>query len=248
MKLTPVGPLPTAVYWRRRIAVFGALAALLIVTLYACGGSGEEDSGKPAAESKPSTPAQLPIETQTPDGGAGDGTPAAPGGSSDDGEGGDPGGDAPGGAEPEGAEPDPGQRLPAAPPASEVAVCADSALLLTVAAVKSSYPAGAHARFNLVIKNVSDQACKRDLGADQQELRLMAGQQRFWSSDDCSPAHGSRVVVLRASESFRFWVVWDGKSSVPGCKAARTPAKPGSYQLVGRLADKLSPAATVKLT
>lgn len=237
MKLTPVGPLPTAVYWRRRLAVVGALAALLVITLYACGGSDEAKDGKPAADNKPSTPAPLPIETGTPDGGAGDSTPTDAPDTSE-----------PGGAEPDGAEPDPGQRLPAAPPASEVAMCADSALLLTAAPVKPSYPAGAHARFNLVIKNVSDQPCKRDLGADQQELKLMFGQQRFWSSDDCSPAHGSRIVVLRASESFRFWVVWDGKSSVTGCKATRTAAKPGTYQLLGRLADKLSPAATVKLT
>lgn len=240
MKLTPVGPLPAAVYWRRRAVVLGVLAALLLVTIYACGDSGGEGGGTPTADDRSSSPAPLPIETSTPDGGAGDSSPPEGDDSSDSSD--------PGGAEPDSAQPDPGQQLPPAPPATEVAECPDSALLLTAAPVKPAYPAGAHARFNLVIKNVSDEPCKRDLGADQQELRLMYGKQRFWSSDDCSPAHGSRVVVLRASESFRFWVVWDGKSSAPGCKAARAAAKPGTYQLLGRLANKLSPPATLKLT
>ncbi|MGC1213053.1 MAG: hypothetical protein WA890_17525, partial [Micromonospora sp.] len=44
MRLT-VGPLPPAVYWRRRAVVLGAGLLFLIVLLYSCSGSGHNTGG-----------------------------------------------------------------------------------------------------------------------------------------------------------------------------------------------------------
>jgi hypothetical protein len=61
MRLT-VGPLPPAVYWRRRAIVLGALLVLLFVLVYRCGGS--KPSG--AADSRSSHPNGSPTPSATP--------------------------------------------------------------------------------------------------------------------------------------------------------------------------------------
>ena len=50
MNLT-VGPLPPAVYWRRRAVVVGVLLVLVLLVTYACGSSGGKGSaGAPRAD------------------------------------------------------------------------------------------------------------------------------------------------------------------------------------------------------
>ena len=44
MRLT-VGPLPPAVYWRRRAVVLGAGLLFLIVLLYSCDAAGDRNTG-----------------------------------------------------------------------------------------------------------------------------------------------------------------------------------------------------------
>ena len=51
MRLT-VGPLPPAVYWRRRAVVLGAGLLFLIVLLYSCTGT-DRNTGAPGTDRTP---------------------------------------------------------------------------------------------------------------------------------------------------------------------------------------------------
>ncbi len=221
MNLT-VGPLPPAVYWRRRAVVVGVLLVLVLLVTYACGGSGGSGSaGAPRAN-------------------VGTGTTAA-----------DP--PDPTGSElhPQtGAPPDTGSPAPSVAPAPAAApavqtsgpaqsdFCADSEILLTPSAKKivgGSFPY----MLTLRIKNVSDRTCKRDVGADPQELHIVLNGQTIWSSDSCQTVHGQpdiRSFPPGIEDSFS--VGWDGTAGT-ACNN-KTVAAPGGYQVVGRLDTKVS--------
>jgi hypothetical protein len=68
--LDPAGGRPSAVYWRRRAAIFAAFAVVLLLMVKACGGSGPNLS--PTAEQQPvplvSTYTPTPTATATPSG------------------------------------------------------------------------------------------------------------------------------------------------------------------------------------
>ena len=113
---------------------------------------------------------------------------------------------------------------------------------------KPSYKVGAEPRFRLAIANRSAVKCVRDVGPSQQELRLVAGGKRLWSSDDCAPKRGADVRTLQPGEKLMYWLTWGGRTSSPGCKATRVKVGPGSYQLVGRLGTANSKPVPFTLT
>lgn len=237
MRLT-VGPLPAAVYWRRRALVLGGVVVLVMLIVYACSGSDDTDrdkdgngaqpTGSPTAYPTDDVPSESPSGEAPTDGdlgpGGGPGNPGGPGGPGGPGDavGGQPGGDA-------GSDGD----LP---------TCPNSDLDIAPKPADTQTPEGARLTIRLVIRNTSDRPCERDIGADQQEIRVMDGDDRIWSSDHCNPDHGSYVEVLQPGERIdRFWVVWDGRRSAPKCEEDdRTLVREGEYSLVARLGDLLS--------
>ncbi|MGH3714618.1 MAG: hypothetical protein ACRDT4_14335 [Micromonosporaceae bacterium] len=226
MKLT-VGPLPAAVYWRRRAVVLGGVLIVVLWLGYACTGSGS--GANPASgDAKPSSspvhyPSEEPSEDPPPEGG-GDAT----GPSADPSASGSPGsGSGNGGAAP---------------------ACTDSDLRIVPRPAHAQTPEGARLRIDLVITNVSSRSCKADIGADRQEVRLLHNAQRVWSSDDCNPQTGSHVEVLAPRQAVeRFWVTWDGKTSAPKCEGDRKVVQSGSYTVVARLGNVTSKPVTVKV-
>ncbi len=228
MKLT-VGPLPAAVYWRRRAVVLAAALAVVLWLGYACSGS---DSGAhPANGSKSPSPTPVVYPSEDP---PGDPPP-------------DPGGDA---VDP---TPEPSAETSAPTAAGSgnggtAPLCADGDLRIAPRPTRTETPEGARLRIDLVITNVSERACRRDIGADQQELRVMRGTSRIWSSDDCNPQAGSQVEVLPPGRSIeRFWVTWDGRTSAPKCAGERTVAPAGSYTVVARLGQLVSKPVALKV-
>ncbi len=233
MRLT-VGPLPAAVYWRRRALVLGGVVVLVMLIVYACSGSDDTDRDEGGNGARPTTsptayptddvPSEEPSGDAT-DGGPGpddgpDGGPGNPGGPGDA-VGGQPGGDA-------GSDGD----LP---------TCANGDLEIAPKPADTQTPEGARLTIRLVIRNTSDRPCERDVGADQQEIRVMDGDDRIWSSDHCNPDRGSYVEVLQPGERIdRFWVVWDGRTSAPKCEGDRAVVREGEYSLLARLGDLLS--------
>ncbi|HSV67809.1 MAG TPA: hypothetical protein VLJ59_18155 [Mycobacteriales bacterium] len=243
--LQPVGPLPPSVYWRRRLAVAGGLFVILLIGLAMCSGS----SGDPRQTGAVDSPdLSVPVPTRTPSaaitaspgtaGGPAPGPALTPSGPARTG----PARTGPAGAGPAGSGPV--QNAPTAAPRP----CPDSAILLAVSVAKPSYRIGDTPALKLTIRNRSDVACTRDVGARQQQILVYDGRTRLWSSNDCYPEGATDVRTLAAGQVVSSTVMWSGLSSQPGCTGARARVKAGTYQIIGQLGGLTSPAAKLVLT
>jgi len=222
MRLT-VGPLPAAVYWRRRAVVLGGVLVAALLVSYAC-----TSSPKTAASGNPSpsvsaapTGADVPAQLISPSAN----TSASPSQSVT--------------AQPSGDAVDP-------------RACTDAELKVTAKPVATTINRGSSLLIYLLIKNVSNRSCTRDIGPDLQELRVVQGAEKIWSSDDCDPPRGSNVHTFQQGLEVSFNVEWNGKLSTScSSTAKRTPTGPvpdaGKYQVIGRVGTKLSDAVTLTI-
>lgn len=249
MRLT-VGPLPPAVYWRRRAVVLGAVLLSLIVLIYSCNGPDDtkEAGTDPSGNATPSAgPTILTPETGAPESGAPEsgapesGAPTA-----------DPSGAPPDGTDPQveeaGGPPGSGPLPPPAPPVENE--CADDEMSVIPVASQTSMQRGQTIQLRIRIKNVSDRTCNRDVGADVQEIYLKAGATTIWSSDVCSEVRGNNVKSFPPYHEEEFGLPWNGRRS-SGCEngsASGDPAPAGTYQLFGRLGDKRSDPVKLTIT
>jgi hypothetical protein len=234
MRLT-VGPLPPAVYWRRRAVVLGALMLVIIALYTSCSGSGSADDKKKTSAGQSPSPSVSDIEPEptetllTPETGA----PA---------ETGDPGTGDPG-TGPTGAG-----GPPQAPAGNSS--CADEEMTITPVPAKTTISRKTPVDIRLKIENSGDRSCSRDVGADVQELRIVKGAETVWSSDHCGAQRGSDVRTLEPGATREYMVTWNGKSSAKcsaGVPAGVVPAA-GQYQLLARLGTKHSTPIVLTLT
>ncbi|MEV4755721.1 hypothetical protein AB0J86_11500 [Micromonospora sp. NPDC049559] len=231
MRLT-VGPLPPAVYWRRRAVVLGAGLLFLLVVLYSCGdpNSGASPKGDPSASSsvgsKPT--AVLTPETESPP---------------------PPEVNQPGNDASTAATPSAGGTVPSVAPPPDGS-CTDAEVSVVPVPARTSVRSGTAVDLHLKIKNVSERTCSRDLGADLQEIYLRLGATVVWSSDTCGTARGHEVKSLTPNVEHEYTVTWNGRdaSKCAGGLAAGDPPGPGDYQLFGRLGTKRSDPVTLKIT
>ncbi|MFY1596855.1 hypothetical protein [Micromonospora sp. WMMD737] len=237
MRLT-VGPLPPAVYWRRRAVVFGAGLLFLIVLLYSCTGSdrnakkGGDAQPTPGATSSGASPeptgSVLAPQTGGPSPGAADGPDAD-----------DPSG-----------EPVTTDSPPVAPvvPAAGDGACTDAEITVTPVAQPASVVRGAVVDLQLKIKNRSERTCSRDVGASVQELFIKSGAEKIWSSDTCGTAQGSDVQSFTPSFERSYQVGWNGRDTTKCANGVAAGPNPpaGTYQVYARVGTKLS--EPVKLT
>ncbi|MDP5185227.1 MucR family transcriptional regulator [Blastococcus sp. BMG 814] len=213
--LHPVGPLPAAVYWRRRLAVLVALLVLLgglgWLLLSLVPGSGS--SGPAASPTTAAAPAEPPALERV--------VPAVSGVRT-------PGTTAPPSAPPAPAGPTPGGS------------CTDEMLGLEVR-TPGTAAVGAKPTFELVVVNTSPVPCVRTLDKQLQELVMVdAAGARVWGSNDCFPESSSDQRTLAPGEPVVFPVRWGGLTSEPTCTAERVTPSPGDYVLRGRLDTKVS--------
>jgi hypothetical protein len=229
MKLT-VGPLPPAVYWRRRAAIAGTLLLLVITLVYQCSGGSaprktSNDKAAPkttrSATAEPEPNASEPSQSFTPSDSTISSTPGDPG-------------------------PRPSESAAASP--AVTGPCTDAEMAVTAVAESTSVARGAFVKLTLKIKNISDRTCTRDVGADAQELYLVdSAKAKVWSSDACDAAHGSDVRTFRPGIESEFFVTWDGHATSSGCSANRPFPAAGRYQLVGRLAAKVGDPSAIEI-
>ena len=225
--LHPVGPLPAAVYWRRRLVLLVVLLALL-------GGGGwlgwtlwtDGDGSSPggvAGQASRST--EVPALDRVVPSLAGVRTPTPPTST----------------VAAEASSP----ATPAGPaPGSP---CTDEMIGLAVRAPASAV-AGSKPTFELVVTNTSAVPCLRALDKGLQELVLLDGAgTRVWGSNDCFPEASDDTRTLAPGEVVAFPIVWGGLTSEPTCTAARVTPPPGNYVLRGRLDTKVSPDAPFTL-
>jgi hypothetical protein len=228
--MQPTGPMPAAVYWRRRAVALAGLVLLLLLLIWlvatVAGGAPE-----PARQPTQSAAQQLPprssstgraTSTATP-------SPTVTAGRS---------GQAPSGTT-------------AAPPSSPAAPqpCPDKIIGVAAAAEQPEYRVGAKPVFRLTVTNTGAVPCIRDLNAALQELLVYAadGTTRLWSSNDCYPGESANVRTLAAGESVAFTVTWAGRSSHPECAGERVQVPAGDYLVVAKLGPLTSQPAPFKL-
>jgi hypothetical protein len=236
------------VYWRRRAVVLGALLLVVIVLFVACsGGAGKDHNrGKGAssptsrAAPAPSTPDNTPsFSDANPN--AGRSLPAP--GDIDSGQPnlGDGTVDCTGDGSPNGAGQNPdGTNANANAPSGEN--CADSEMSVTPVPAATTVKRGTPLTIRLKIKNIGTRTCKRDVGADPQELYIDQGARKYWSSDTCSNVHGSDVETFAPGAEREFTVTWNGRetSTCSGGLAAGPAPIAGQYEVRGRLGVKIS--------
>jgi hypothetical protein len=221
MRLT-VGPLPPAVYWRRRAVVLVGLAVVTLIVAYACGGSSSDaNPGAAGGHQSPTQTSTLlhptigrsPTPTRTP-------TPTAftlpqtqeTGSCADDEIG-----------------------LTALANPASVIRGGSVAFTITIKNISNrrcSRDIGA-APQELILYDAS-------------------GTTVIWSSDDCSTDHSQDVQTLAPGQTRAFTLTWDGRRSRSGAGTTTcgdaTVADPADYQLVARLGQKKSEPFILHIT
>jgi hypothetical protein len=227
MNLT-VGPHPSAVYWRRRALVAAPLLVILVTftTCLASGSDGSPKQREPAAkqtgEPSPAPSAESP--SPSPDAVV----PSLPTGTS-------------------------GPSAPVVSPSvspspAGPAACADKDLDLVATMEKTTFRVGVHPRFKLTVTNRSANQCLRDVGSGQQELSVLQGTRKLWSSDHCSPNSGTDQRTLFPGEKRTYWLDWSGRTSEESCPKTRSEVGAGSYKLVARLGKLVSKPVDFTIT
>ena len=126
--------------------------------------------------------------------------------------------------------------------------CTDDMISLQVRTPASVTAAG-KPTFELLVVNISAVPCVRALDKGLQELVLydLSGN-RIWGSNDCFPETSSDPRTIAPGEVVSIPLVWAGLTSEPTCTAPRVRPAPGNYLLRARLDTKVSPDAPVTLT
>ena len=228
--LHPVGPLPAAVYWRRRLLTLGCAVGVLGgggwlgASLVSGGPDGETTVAAPSGGADRTPPG---LEQVVPSLAAVQVPTAAP--------------------SPAPSSAPATSEAPAGPTAG--GPCSDDMIGVEVRPDPARAEVGSKPTFALVVTNVSPVACVRTVDAPLQEIILIdeAGD-RVWGSNDCFPETATGARTLQPGESVVFPVPWGGLTSEPGCAAARTNPPAGTYVLRGRMDTKVSPDATFTLT
>ena len=221
--LHPVGKMPAAVYWRRRLVlltlvlvVLGGGAWLGVSLLSARdGASGAASAGstRPVPALERVVPSLSAVATPTP--------PVVPTTAT----------------------------VAAAPPAPVAGgPCTDAMIGLAVR-TPGTAAVGSKPTFELLVSNVSAVPCVRALDKGLQELQLfdLSGN-RVWGSNDCFPEASSDPRTLAPGEVVTIPLVWGGLTSEQTCTAARVAPPAGTYVVRGRLDAKVSPDAPLTLT
>ncbi len=137
----------------------------------------------------------------------------------------------------------------AATSAPAVGACPDTAIEVTAKADAQTYPPSRRPILTIGVANKGAVACTRDVGQAAREIRVFSGNDRVWSSDDCSPGGGSQVVTLNPGAApVTFSVTWARKRSAPGCPAGARDVPSGTYRVTGRFGDVVSASDTFTMT
>jgi hypothetical protein len=224
--LHPVGKLPAAVYWRRRVlllvlvlAVLGGgawLGLTLVAGRDSAGGAATTaQSVRPLPALERVVPSLSAIATPTPPL-AGTATEAV-------------------------------GTTPAVPDPVAGGACTDDMIGLEVR-TPGSAAVGSKPTFELLVSNVAAAPCVRGLDKGLQELTLFdLDGNRIWGSNDCFPEVSTDPRTLAPGEVVTIPVVWGGLSSEPTCTAPRGTPPAGNYVVRGRLDTKVSPDAPFTL-
>lgn len=144
-------------------------------------------------------------------------------------------------------------KAPASPTASPTTApatgpCRPADLAVNARADAQLYAAGQRPVLTIGIANKGARPCTFDVGQANRGITVTSGNDRVWSSDDCSPGGGAQVVALQpGAKPTEFSVTWARRRSRPGCPAGLPEAAPGTYRVVGRFGELVSPPDSFSL-
>ncbi|MFI6468445.1 hypothetical protein [Streptomyces sp. NPDC050538] len=248
----PVGPLPSSIYWRRRVLMVSvvALLALLITWIVNSGGGGGKNGADGAKNGKTPAPtitagpsgsgpaiSQHPGGRDDSGGGSTSGGSSGASGSSGGGSGTDAGSGSGGSGSGSGGGANSGSGGGSStgttvPADSTLPNCTAGAVQLSLRSLHNSYSPDQTPTFVLTAKNSSGSDCKVDLGPKSAVLSITeAGSSAdFWSSADCPKSAGSVFYRVSAGSSVTYTLKWDRKPSAPECATpAAGSAGAGTY-------------------
>lgn len=207
----PRGPLPSRVYWTRRILVLGLALALVFGIGRLLGGEPRRTAGpsaRPAAASATSPSADLTASASA----TGDPSTAEP-------------------STTQGRE-RVGERAEVVTPvAVPTGPCADSDVKVAPSVDGPAY-AGTDVAITLNLTTVDSPACNWRVSPESVVVKLTSGDDRIWSTQDCPGAVPSQSVVVRKGEVTRVPVTWSGQRSDDECSRTTLWAEPGYYHAV----------------
>jgi hypothetical protein len=220
--IEPTGPLPSTVYWRRRLAAIGAALVTLLLVIWIVGMFGSDaETGQPTNAAAASSSNPPPSMSES---------PAAASSSSTT------------------PPPSPTETTPPPPPPGPPQPCPDDVIGVVAKANKPFYTIGDQPELSMDVVNTGPVPCIRDIGRQHRELTVLTadGATVLWSSNHCLSAVGTETRVMQPKETFNYGTKWAGSTSKPGC-GAHTRVGPGDYLLVAKLAGKASSPAVFRL-
>ncbi|MFE3167443.1 hypothetical protein [Streptomyces sp. NPDC059224] len=254
----PVGPLPSSIYWRRRVVMVSVVAvlALLITWIVTSGGGGGKkgddgaDGKNPASTITPGPSGSGPAISQAPGGrdessggggassgastgsgsGSGGGSSDGPGDGSSSGSGGSSGASSGSGDVTSGS----GGTVASLPGTSTLPNCTAQSVSLSLKSLHNSYSPEQTPTFELTAKNRSSSDCKVDLGPKNAVLTITpaSADDIYWSSADCPRTTATRWYRVPAGSSITYTLKWDRRPSAPQCATPSAgSAGSGTYLL-----------------
>ncbi|WP_150133759.1 hypothetical protein [Streptomyces hyaluromycini] len=253
----PVGPLPSSIYWRRRVFMLSALVVLAlliawIVTSNNGGGkknAGGSDGKNPVSTITPGPSGSGPAISQAPggrdgsssgsDGGSSGGTGGAPStgsgsASASSGTSGSSGSSGSSSGSGDDVTSGSGGTVASLPGSSALPNCTAGSVALSLKSLRNSYSPEQTPTFELAARNTSSSDCKIDLGPKNAVLTITqaSADDSYWSSADCPKAAGSRWYRVPAGSSITYTLKWDRKPSAAQCATPSAgSAGAGTYLL-----------------
>jgi hypothetical protein len=211
--MQPSGPLPTRVYWVRRLLLL--LSLILLVAIVSWLVSRATASGD-AATKATSGSTQRHGQTSKKNTSAAAGTKST----------GVPiRGPAGGSAPPQTIHPATAQPTTTQPPAAPTGACdvADVGIAIHVPTMRAGDPT------SIKLALTGESACRLSISARNLVMQVTSGSDRIWSSDDCPNELSTNAVVIRPDTTAHYEFRWDGFRSSKHCGTNVAMAKPGGY-------------------
>lgn len=226
--IDPSGPLPTGVYWRRRVAAIALSVAAVVLLAWAIG---RLVDGEPNPVHGAAARASQPPSTRS----SAEASARASASSS--------------------SVPEPAPSTPSTPPSPPPppppppGPCPDAAIAVYAEIEQPAYRVGQRPKLRLLIANAGPAACYRDVSRSLRELVLTTPDgTRVWSSNDCYSPPGEEVRLIQPGEQLLFTVSWAGRTSAPGCPSRRRAVPPGLYLVTGKLGPIAGAPVPLRLT
>lgn len=204
--IRPRGHLPTRVYWVRRTLVLVVALGLVFGVAQLLGGTADPTDGEPArvvgAQGDPSQSMQPPRSTAN--------------------------------AQPYGAtkrgKKDRKPKKTKTPLAVPTGPCRNDEVVVTPKIKDVAY-AGSVVHLRLKVTTTGNPACTWTVSPETLVVKITSGDDRIWSSQDCSDAIPQTDVVARKDVPAKVDMGWRARRSDAGCTPQRDWAKPGFYHV-----------------